>query len=349
MIRLISPSKRHNEADAWLDYESMDAPRDLPDDIDLESLGPLEYIGNGAHCCAYACTYEGRPAVVKIPADQSNNDINLGYLYKELWVLQRIDHPNVIKLLGSGTSPCLFLVLERLHCTLDVKLGTNAPYESTLVGAYKRRKVRQKFTDEDACVYASKLALVLGYLHNEAMENHAIMHRDLKPSNVGIDAEGNLKLFDFGLATLAPRSELYKDTYLMTGKTGSARYMAPEVRAAQHYDTSADVFSWSLIASEMLLLRRPFDEYDYKTFMRRPSVRAGRETPAWLGFSPCSSANAGSAFACIVGRTSEVTSSYLSPQAADERPQLPKDCLPELAEAITEAWDKVITLLLTAD
>jgi serine/threonine protein kinase len=56
-----------------------------------------------------------------------------------------------------------------------------------------------------------------------------IIHRDLKPANLLIDSSGVLKVADFGLSKVRPDPKKNeKDSFLMTGETGSYRFMAPE-------------------------------------------------------------------------------------------------------------------------
>ena len=60
---------------------------------------------------------------------------------------------------------------------------------------------------------ASSLAAAVEYLHSKGVIFH-----DLKPKDVGFDKQGNLKLFDFGLARFMPRDgDAYKDGYEMNG------------------------------------------------------------------------------------------------------------------------------------
>ena len=55
-----------------------------------------------------------------------------------------------------------------------------------------------------------------------------LIYRDLKPDNIGFDHEERVKLFDFGLAKeLKPELKAKSEGYLLTGNTGSRRYMAP--------------------------------------------------------------------------------------------------------------------------
>jgi serine/threonine protein kinase len=86
------------------------------------------------------------------------------------------------------------------------------------------------------------------YLHKKR-----VIYRDLKPANVGFDANGTIKLFDFGLAL-----EIVESGRRMTPTSGSLRYMSPENVRSGDYDFSADVYSFGVLLWEVLTLETPF-------------------------------------------------------------------------------------------
>jgi serine/threonine protein kinase len=79
-------------------------------------------------------------------------------------------------------------------------------------------------------------------------EAHAqgIVHRDLKPENIMVDAHGNVKIMDFGIAR-----SMEAVTRLTGSMVGTPQYMAPEQVAGKPVDYRTDIYSLGLILYEM--------------------------------------------------------------------------------------------------
>ena len=111
------------------------------------------------------------------------------------------------------------------------------------VFTYLRRAKR--FDEETSRFYAAEIVLILEFLHDV----HGIAYRDLKPENILIDAEGHLKLVDFGFAKSIAHSESrssnvtwfcsrrrLEETYTLCG---TPEYLAAEVIRNSGMETCA--------------------------------------------------------------------------------------------------------------
>jgi len=84
------------------------------------------------------------------------------------------------------------------------------------VFSYLRRA--RRFNESTSQFYAAEIVLILEFLH----DHQGVAYRDLKPENILIDAEGHLKLVDFGFAKKVENRETYT-------LCGTPEYLAPEV------------------------------------------------------------------------------------------------------------------------
>jgi serine/threonine protein kinase len=104
------------------------------------------------------------------------------------------------------------------------------------------------------------LARALNFMHDKRT-----MFRGLEPANVGFNAAGNLKLFTFALAKELPAKD--ESAYMLTAMIGSRNYISPENYLGEPYGLPTDVYSFCVLAWEVLSLNRAFstifDERDY--------------------------------------------------------------------------------------
>jgi serine/threonine protein kinase len=101
-----------------------------------------------------------------------------------------------------------------------------------------------------------KIALQLGsallYLHTEC--DKCIVHGDIKPANIMLDASGNAKLGDFGLARLVDHGAEPQTTQVVAGTVG---YIDPEFVSSRRPSAESDVYSFGVMLLEIACGRRP--------------------------------------------------------------------------------------------
>jgi len=113
------------------------------------------------------------------------------------------------------------------------------------------------FTECRARFYAAEIALALQCLHRML-----IIYRDLKPDNILLDAQGHIKLVDFGLS-----KEGVADDHSAKTLCGTPEYCAPEVVAKKGSGRAADWYALGAIVFEMLIGLPPFYSEDPKAMM----------------------------------------------------------------------------------
>nr|XP_010912976.1 serine/threonine-protein kinase STY13 [Elaeis guineensis] len=214
--------------------------------IDPKQLFVGPRIGEGAHAKVYEGKYKNQNVAIKIvhrgetPEEKAKRE---GRFMREVAMLSRVPHKNLVKFLGACKEPVMVVVTELL-----------------LGGSLRKYllNMRPRSLEPGVAVgFALDIARAMECLHS-----HGIIHRDLKPENLLLTADQRtVKLVDLGLA----REETL--TEMMTAETGTYRWMAPELYSTvtlrhgekKHYNHKVDVYSFAIVLWELLHNRLPFE------------------------------------------------------------------------------------------
>ncbi|GFZ14048.1 protein kinase superfamily protein [Actinidia rufa] len=153
------------------------------------------------------------------------------FMAREIFILRRLDHPNVIKLQG--------LVTSRMSCSLYLVFEY---MDHDLAGLAASPTI--KFTEAQVKCYMHQLLSGLEHCH----KRH-VLHRDIKGSNLLIDDGGVLKIADFGLASFFDPNHKQP----MTSRVVTLWYRPPELLlGATDYGVGVDLWSAGCILAELL-------------------------------------------------------------------------------------------------
>ncbi|KAL3928093.1 MAG: hypothetical protein SGBAC_012795 [Bacillariaceae sp.] len=201
--------------------------------------------------------------------------------------LKELRHSNIMSMKAMANSDPhesgFFVIMERLEVTLDKKfdlwrkiVGDNMGYWMGPFGycCTKAKYLYQSWMERITII--RDIGNAIYYLHS-----NRIIYRDLKPDNVGLDGKGQLKLFDFGLAKKITPSDHRDgdDLYLLTGNTGSLRYMAPEVAKGESYNQKVDTYSFGILFWQICSLQTPYANLTTKTHSLKVVLGGQRPKP----------------------------------------------------------------------
>ncbi|XP_042068538.1 serine/threonine-protein kinase BRSK2 [Haplochromis burtoni] len=192
----------------------------------------------GVHCVT------NQKVAIKIVNREKLSESVLMKVEREIAILKLIEHPHVLKLHDVyENKKYLYLVLEHVSggelFDYLVKKGRLTPKEA-------RKFFRQIISALDFC------------------HSHSICHRDLKPENLLLDEKNNIRIADFGMASLQVGDSLLETS------CGSPHYACPEVIRGEKYDgRKADAWSCGVILFALLVGALPFDDDNLRNLLEK--------------------------------------------------------------------------------
>mmetsp|Transcript_5136 Transcript_5136/g.12806 ORF Transcript_5136/g.12806 Transcript_5136/m.12806 type:complete len:680 (-) Transcript_5136:335-2374(-) len=225
------------------------------------STGPPVYhiqekpLGEGGYGKVYEATINGDPerkvAVKKIPLTRVREDS----LHREVRIGRELNHPHIVKVFDS------FVQDGEFHMVMELVPG----------GELFERVIQMGMLGEsEAATNLGQLLLAVHHCHSKG-----VAHRDIKLENILLQASGQLKLIDFGLAALHDVVNGRPVPRVLKDKCGSKSYAAPEVNTGRGYNGfAADVWSCGICLFAMLSGFFPLDEAKESDWRFRRFVRA---------------------------------------------------------------------------
>ncbi|KAH6798859.1 Protein kinase superfamily protein [Perilla frutescens var. frutescens] len=197
-----------------------------------------ERIGAGSFGTVHRAEWNDSDVAVKILMEQDFHAERFKEFLREVAIMKRLRHPNIVLLMGAVTEPPnLSIVTEYLS-------------RGSLYRLLHKHGAREVLDERRRLSMAYDVAKGMNYLHKH---NPPIVHRDLKSPNLLVDKKYTVKVCDFGL------SRLKANTFLSSkSAAGTPEWMAPEVLRDEPSNEKSDVYSFGVILWELATLQQPW-------------------------------------------------------------------------------------------
>lgn len=201
-----------------------------------ENFERFEKIGRGTYSSVYRARdlRTGRMMALKKVRFDNSNPESVRFMAREITILRKLDHPNIMKLEGiitSRLSSSIYLVFEYM--------------EHDLAGLLSSPNIR--FSDSQIKCYMRQLLKGIAHCHSRG-----VLHRDIKTSNILVNNEGQVKIADFGLANFLAS----KSRQPLTNRVVTMWYRPPELLlGSTDYGTYVDMWSVGCVFAELFMGR----------------------------------------------------------------------------------------------
>jgi serine/threonine-protein kinase len=178
----------------------------------------------------------GQPVAIKVPHPEMESDpVFWDRFQREQAIGQKLDHPNVMKVMTDQDRSRVYMVMEWVE------------------GRLLRQVLAEngKLPPERAVKIALAICDALEYIHSQG-----VVHRDLKPENIMIGPDDRIKIIDFGIAGNQGSRRL---TFAKLSQVmGSPDYISPEQVKGKRGDARSDLYALGVMLYEMLTGKTPF-------------------------------------------------------------------------------------------
>ncbi|XP_071841178.1 protein kinase C iota type-like isoform X6 [Apostichopus japonicus] len=206
--------------------------------ISLNNFEMIRVIGRGSYAKVLLVELKQTKRVYAmkvIKKELVTDDEDIDWVQTEKHVFETAsNHPFLVGLHSCFQTP------SRLFFVIEFVSGGDLMYHM---------QRQRRLPEEHARFYSAEICLALSFLHEKG-----IIYRDLKLDNVLLDAEGHIKLTDYGMCKEGLRPGDSTGTFC-----GTPNYIAPEILRGEDYDYSVDWWALGVLMFEMLAGRSPFD------------------------------------------------------------------------------------------
>ncbi len=216
------------------------------DRLDQYELGELLARSGMASIFKALDQRSGATVALKVPHMQFESDIAFYQRFnREEEIGKKLEHPNIVRVLAPERKSRLYLVMEYAE-------GQSL---RAILSAKRRLPI------DEALTIARQICSALVYMHAQG-----IVHRDLKPDNVILNAEGQVKLLDFGISMDEAARRL--TWFGFTPPIGTPDYMAPEQVRGRRGDARTDIYAVGTMLYEMITGESPYVAGNVHAMMR---------------------------------------------------------------------------------
>lgn len=209
---------------------------------DRYDLGQI--IGRGGMAEVYEATdarLNRRVAVKVLRGELAKDPMFLERFRREAQSAAGLNHPNIVAVYDTGednvngvTIP--YIVMEFVDGITLREMLNNGP----------------RILPERGLEIVAGILAALDYAHR-----HGIIHRDIKPANIMINAHGDAKVMDFGIARAV--SDAATSVTATSAVMGTAQYLSPEQARGEVVDARSDIYSSGCVLYELLIGTPPFN------------------------------------------------------------------------------------------